>query len=247
MSERIFGPMNWDGSALDEAGQRTMVRRSVIDQISVDPFSGFPNAIPSDSATLLAWGREPVVPMELEDQTVQRMANVLYQVPLPYSISGKTVFANDLVRSSVLEVGANFFSKDPTALSLGPGTARLSYRPIPYEGTFTPSRLIVSMTFGGDVGMPAVNPKTLVEKERCEPGTEGCVVPQDGLPDIEVLDLRTGTWVQFAHMLQNTPYELADASRWVDPASGEVQVKFVNERQDQVYFQFPVRIEGTIR
>ena len=103
------------------------------------------------------------------------------------------------------------------------------------------------MTFGGDVGLPAVNPKALVEKERCEPGTEGCVVPQDGLPDIEVLDLRSGTWVQFAHMLQNTPYELADASRWVDPASGEVQVKFVNERQDQVYFQFPVRIEGTIR
>ena len=72
-------------------------------------------------------------------------------------------------------------------------------------------------------------------------------MPQDGLPDIEVLDLRTGTWVQFAHMLQNTPYELMDVSRWVDPASGEVQVKFVNERQDQVYFQFPVRIEGTIR
>ena len=48
-------------------------------------------------------------------------------------------------------------------------------------------------------------------------------------------------------MRPNTPYELADASRWVDPASGEVQVRFVNERQDQVYFQFPVRIEGTIR
>ena len=247
MSERIFGPMNWDGSALDEVGQRTMVRRSVIDQISMDPFSGFPNAIPSDSATLLAWGREPVVPMELEDQTVQRMANILYQVPLPYSISGKTTFANDLVRASVLEVGANFFSKDPMALSLGPGTARISYRPIPFEGTFTPSRLIVTMTSGGDVGLPAVNPKALVEKDRCEPGTEGCVVPQDGLPDIEVLDLRTGRWVQFAHMLPSAPYELKDASRWVDPASGEVQVKFVNERQDQVYFQFPVRIEGTIR
>ena len=103
------------------------------------------------------------------------------------------------------------------------------------------------MTFGGDVGLPAVNPKTARGEGPLRAGHEGCVVPQDGLPDIEVLDLRTGTWVQFAHMLQNTPYELADASRWVDPASGEVQVRFVNERQDQVYFQFPVRIEGTIR
>jgi len=59
--------------------------------------------------------------------------------------------------------------------------------------------------------------------------------------------VRTGAWVQFAHMAQNTPYELADASRWVDPASGEVQVRFVNERQDQISFQFPIQIEGTVR
>ena len=247
MSDRIFGPMNWDGSALDEAGQRALVRRSVIDQISVDPFTGFPNAIPADSATLMAWGTDAVVPMELEGQTVRRMANILYQVSLPYAVSGKTVFANDLVRSSVLEVGANMFTKDPTALSLGPGSVRVAYRPVPFEGTFSPTRVVVAMTFGGESALPVGNPKALQEKTRCEPGTEGCVVPQDGLPDVEVLDIRTGEWVQFAHMLQNTAYELADAGRWVDPASGEVQVKFVNERQEQVYFQFPVRIEGTVR
>jgi hypothetical protein len=247
MSERIFGPMNWDGTTLDEAGQRTLVRRSVVDQISVDPFTGFPNAIPADSATLMAWGTDGVVPIELEGQSVRRMANILYEVPLPYTISGKTVFANELVRASVLEVGANFFTKEPTALALGAGTAQLAYRPVPFEGTLAPSRVVVAMTFGGDIGLPLGNPRTLEEKARCEPGTEGCVVPQDGLPDVEVLDIRTGEWVQFAHMLQNTSYELEDAGRWVDPASGEVQVKFVNERQEQVYFQFPVRIEGTVR
>ncbi|HEX5147634.1 MAG TPA: hypothetical protein VFW02_01045, partial [Candidatus Limnocylindrales bacterium] len=247
LSERIFGPMNWDGSSLDEAGQRMLVRRSVIDQISVDPFTGFPNAVPADSTTLMAWGTDAVVPIELEGQVVQRMANILYQVPLPYAISGKTVFANDLVRASVLDVGANFFNKEPTALALGPGTVRVAYRPVPFEGTLAPDRVVVAMTFGGDISLPVGKPRALEEKRRCEPGTEGCVVPQDGLPDVEVLDLRTGAWVQFAHLLQNTAYELADARRWVDPATGEIQVRFVNERQEQVYFQFPVRIEGTVR
>lgn len=247
MSERIFGPQNWDGSAVSEAEQRTLVRRSVIDQISYDPMTGFPNAIPSDSATLIAWSSAPVVPLEIEGQKVRRMANILTQVALPFTVSGTTVFANDLLRSSVLEVAANFFSKDPWALNLGPGAARVSYRPIPFEGTFTPSRVVISLSFGGESTIPGGKPKALAEKTRCEPGTEGCVVPQDGLPDIEVLDVRTGAWVQFAHMAQNTPYELVNAARWVDPASGEVQVRFVNERQDQVSFQFPIRIEGTVR
>jgi hypothetical protein len=247
LSERIFGPMNWDGSPLDEEGQRTLVRRSVVDQISVDPFSGFPNALSPEGAMLVAWGTDPVVPVELEGQTVRRMANVMYQVPFPYTISGKAVFANDLIRTSVLDVGANFFTKDPTSLSLGAGEARVSYRPVPFDGTFDATRVLVAMTFGGELTMPGGQGRPLEARVRCEPGAEGCLVPQDGLPDVEVLDRRTGQWVQFEHMVQGVPYTLADPERWVDPASGEVQVTFVNERQDQVYFQFLVRLEGTVR
>ena len=247
LSERIFGPMNWDGSSMDEAEQRTLVRRSVVDQISVDPMTGFPNAISADGAMLLAWSTDPVVPIELEGQTVRRMANVLYEVPFSYTVTGKAVFANDLMRSSILDVSANWFTKDPSSLSLGAGTARVSYRPVAFEGTFTPAKVTVAMTFGGDMGMPGGKSKPLEETTRCEPGAEGCFLPQDGLPDIEVLDLRTGAWVQFKHLAQGTAYELVDAARWVDPATGEVQVRFVNERTDQVYFQFMVRLEGEIR
>ena len=93
---------------------------------------------------------------------------------------------------------------------------------------------------------PAGRRRPLEEQARCEPGAEGCVLPQDGLPEIEVLDLRTGEWVQFEHMVQGVPYSLADPTRWIDPANGELQVRFVNERQDQVYFQFLVRLEGTV-
>jgi hypothetical protein len=246
MSERIFGPMNWEGGSLDEAGQRTLVRRSVIDQISYDPWTGFPNAISPEGAMLLAWGTEPVVPIELEGQNLRRMANVLYEVPFRYSVSGDATFANDLIQVSVLEVGANFFTKDPTALSLGAGDIRVSYRPVPFEGTFTAEKVTVAMSWGGDMALPGGNAKPLEETARCEPGADGCILPQDGLPEMEALDRATGEWVQFEHMTQGVAYELVDASRWIDPASGELQVRFVNERQDQVYFQFLVRLEGTV-
>jgi hypothetical protein len=246
LSDRILGVSNWDGSPLDETGQRTMVRRSVIDQISVDPMTGSPNAIGSDGATLLAWGTGDVVPMELEGQKVRHMANILYRISFPYSITGKAVFANDLVRASVLEVTSNFFSTDPSAISLGAGTARMSFTPVSFDGVLKPSKVVVGMTMGGDMSIPVGNPMALAETTRCEAGAEGCVLPQDGLPDVDVLDVKTGQWIQFKHMAQGTAYELKDATRWVDPASGAVQVRFVNQRTDQVYFQFPIRIEGTI-
>jgi hypothetical protein len=247
LSDRMFGPQNFDGGPLDETDQRTMVRRSVIDQLTVDPSTGLPNAVPADAATLMAWGTDPVVQLEIDGQRVRRVANVLYEVALPYAISGKTAFSGDLLRSSVTDVGSNFFSKDPFGYNLGPGETRVSFRPVPFEGTFTPSQVTLGLLFGGDPSVPTGNARTLQETTRCKPGAAGCVVPQDGLPDIEVLDVKTGTWVQFKHLVQGSSYELPDPARWLDPATGELQVKFVNERQDQVSFTFPVRIEGTVQ
>lgn len=247
LSDRILDQMNWDGMSMTEDEQRNLVRRSVVDQLSIDPMTGFTSGFAADSATLITWGTDPVIPIEVEGQAVRHMANVMYQVPLAYRARGTTTFRNDLIRSNVLDVAANFFSPDPWALNLGPGQATLSYRPVGFEGKLRPLSVKVAMTFGGDFTMPGGTATALVEATRCEAGTEGCVLPMDGLPDIEVLDRRTGTWVQFAHLAQGTAYELVDAARWVDPATGEVQVRFVNQRADQVSFQFPIEITGTIR
>ena len=143
----------------------------------------------------------------------------------------QTVFRNDLIRSSVLEVGANFFSKDPWALNIGPGSVRLSYRPIAFEGTFT----AVPVNVAHDVRRrlhDAGRQDRGRSRRPCAatPGTEGCVrAPGRAAghrgarrPDRHLGAVR-------AHG-QGTPYELADAARWVDPASGEVQVRFVNQR-----------------
>ena len=239
--------MSFDGSTLDESQQRRLVRRTVIDQISYDPMSGSQVSLPGDAVTFLAWGNDAVLPAEIEGQEVRQVANVLYQVPLPFTITGSTTFRNDLLRSSVVDADANFFSRDPCSIQLGTGSAQLAWRPLPFEGSLTPESVVVAITFGGETTMPGGKPEPLEETTRCDPAAPDCVLPQDGLPDIEVFDLRTGTWVQFEHLNAGRPYELADASRWADPASGEVQIRFVNERPDPTYFQFQVVITGTVR
>jgi hypothetical protein len=249
LSDRVVGQIEWDfnGAISNEAEQRKLVRRSILDQLTYDPMTGFQSSFASDSPVLLAWGDDPVVPMEIEGVRVRRVANILYQVPVALTVGGEVTFRSDLLRTSVVEVNANFFSKDPWTISFGTGNVRLAFRPLPFDGTFTPKQVVVAMTFGGDIAIPSGNPKALVEKARCDPADEDCVAAQDGLPDIEVLDIRTGEWVQFAHMQQGTAYELVDVGRWVDPASGEVQVRFVNERQEGIGFQFPISISGVIR
>jgi len=239
--------MNWDGSPLDEAGSRMMVRRSVIDQVSMDPMTGMSTGLPSDNATLIAWGTRGVVPIDVEGQQVRHVSDVLYEIPLTFGISGRTTFRYDLLRSNVLEMGSNMFSKDPWALNMGPGTVRVAYRPIAFEGAFVPESVRISMTFGGDMAMPAGKATALAETTRCDPGTAGCLPIQDGFPELEALDVRTGQWVQFEHLAQARAYELAEPARWVDPSTGEVNVRFVNLRQDQLNFQFPIEITGTVR
>ena len=91
------------------------------------------------------------------------------------------------------------------------------------------------------------DPKILEPEARCDPALdELCEKFVDGLPDFDVLDRRTGEWVQFPHLGPNAAYALADPGRWIDPATGELQVRFVNERQEGIGFQFHVQLEGSV-
>lgn len=250
LSERVIGQVFWpgDGSPADALAQRKIVRRSVIDQLTYDPMSGFASTLALDGPVLLAWGTDPVIPLDLgSGVTPRRLANVLYQVPLPITIGGRVTFRNDLVRTVVLENDSAFFSKDPWTLSLGPGTVRVAFRPIPFGGTLEPTTFRLAVSFGGEAISLDGSPPPLAETTRCTPGTDGCLVPMDGLPDLELLDRTTGTWVQYAHPVAGAAYAIADPARFVDPATGEVQARFVNERQDGIGFQVSVLIGGTVR
>jgi hypothetical protein len=252
MSDRIVGQINYSstGMGLDEQEQRKVVRRAIIDQLTYDPMNGSSRNLSADTAMLVGWGQDAVVPLQVDGQQVRRVANVLYEIPVSIRISGQITFGSDLLTSSVVEQNSGMFSKDPWTLNFGPGTLRMAYRPIAFQGTLTPTRVSFMVTQGGEfpsLGQAAGT--VLAETKRCDPAQAepACILPMDGMPDLEFLDVRTGTWVQFAHPSMGREYELADPGRWVDPATGELNVRFVNERQDMIGFQFPVAISGTVR
>ena len=119
----------------------------------------------------------------------------------------------------------------------------MAYQPLPFEGTLTPEQVVVAMGFGGDIGTLGGTHAMLREYGALRPGGRRLRIGAGrACPDIEVLDVRTGQWVQFAHMAGGQVYELENAARWVNPASGQVQVKFVNEKQDGIGFQFQLQI-----
>ena len=167
-----------------------------------DPMTGDQRGPAGRHATLLAWGNDPVVPAEIEGQQVRRVANVLYEVPLPFTVGGTTTFTGDLLRSSVDRRRARTSSrKDPWTSASGSGDARDGLPPAPVRGHV---RRREGRARDGLRGRhrrcSAATAAALTEQARCDPAADGCVSAQDGLPDIEVLDVRTGEWVQFAHM-----------------------------------------------
>jgi hypothetical protein len=247
LSEKVVGSVNQWGGPMDESTQRKMIRRSIIDQLTMDPMTGIGWSLPAGSAILLAWGSDPVIAATIDGQQIRRVADVLYQVPFRYAVNGKVTFTGDLLPQTIVSNDSSFFSKDPWSIGFGSGTIEMDYRPVPFEGVFSPSGVTVAMSNGGDPTMPGGLPLDAKPEVRCETTAPNCVRIQDGLPEVDVFDVKAGVWVQFQHLSIGQPYQLVDASRWVDPSTGDLRVRFVNERPDQLYFQFRVSIAGAVR
>ncbi len=261
ISDRIFGQLFFEGtSATTDATRRDQVRHMVIDQLTSDPQLGTFGRLTADGPVLLAWGRDPVLDVSVEGQPAKRVSNVLYYVPLSMPIRGKVVFQGDLLKSTVVETDAGFFSKDPTTFGFGRGSATVSYRPLPFEGALTVSHVRIGFNFSPD-GIPtgtgivppiAPIPDVCVGTKAGDPLPAGCPAPLpadqfDGLPEIEVFDRTTGVWHRLAHAEQGETYDLTDAPRYVDPSTGTLLVRYVNDSQDQVGFSVAVAIEGTVK
>jgi hypothetical protein len=50
-----------------------------------------------------------------------------------------------------------------------------------------------------------------------------------------------------AQLKVGSAYEVVDPDRYVDPGSGTLLVRFVNDFQEGIGFNFQVRIEGQVR
>ncbi len=257
LSDRIFGQVFFgDSSQLTDEGLRMRVRHAVVDQLTYDPMFGNIGTLGAASPVILAWGRDTVLDVRVEDQTARRNANVLYYLPVDLVIRGKTTFPNDLIQSTVVSSDAAFFSKDPFSLNMGVGSATIAYQPITFEGRLDATELQLAVNFGGSsfpVGNPvAVSgldeaPVLCTDIANTQP--PGCQPPRlDGMPEVELFD-RTGdgAWVRLPHVGQGSAYSIEDPARYVDQASGQVLVRFVNEmRESSVGFQFQLAISGVI-
>ena len=81
-----------------------------------------------------------------------------------------------------------------------------------------------------------------------DPPTDDCDPPIfDGMPEVEVFDRGADEWMRLPHPDPGPRYALAEPARYVDPATGTVLVRFVNDRQDGVGFDFDLSITGDVR
>jgi len=243
-----------------ESGVRQAIRYSMINQLTFDP-SGQSSGgtLSSDQAVILAFGRRNLVDVELGGQEPRRTANVLYYVPVGISIRGQITFSSDLLRPTVVDSDAQFFGSDRFSLNMGTGSATLAYRPIPFEGTFTASQIRLSLTNGG--GGPVLPNDNDIEPlpsipvactDAAHTTPEGCQAPRnDFLPEVEVFD-RTGdgAWVRLPRLTAEKPSTLVDPGRYVDPATGQLLVRFVNEALDiggSISFGLQVALVGDVK
>ena len=56
-----------------------------------------------------------------------------------------------------------------------------------------------------------------------------------------------GTWIRLPHLTNTSAYELRNPDRYVDPASGTVELRFVSDWQEGVGFSVRLRIEWDVR
>ena len=211
----------------------------------------------ADQAVILAFGRTNQLDLKVGSETPRRNANVLYYVPVGIGIHGAVTFGGDLLRPSVVASDAQFFERQRFFLSMGAGSATLSYRPIPFEGTFGVREIRMVLGTGGGSGpiaggkaiepLPAM-PVDCTDRENSFP--EGCMVRRDDLlPEIDVFD-RTGegTWVRLPRMAAEATYTLANPTRYVDPVTGQILVRFVNSSPEMSSgFMFQAALMGDVQ
>jgi hypothetical protein len=260
LSDKVVGSVFFpDASRATEAVIRQYVRHTMVDQLTYDPMFGTSNQLPSDGPVILAWGSNDVLDIEIQGQVPRRTGNVLYYFNAPLTIRGQTTFTSDLLRSSVTGTDSAFFSKSPWSIDMGRGTATMAYRPIPFEGTFRTTDVVLNLGFGGDIGVGGgLEPKPIEPLDEipppCDPQLENCPGADepknpnrafDGMPELEVFDVAVSEWRRLPHLTQGQRYSLASPATYVEPTTGTLLVRFVNE-QDNASFNLGVELSGVV-
>ena len=251
LSDKVVGQIFFGNGAPNADTAALYIRHSMVDQLTYDPMFGSTGQLAHEGPVVLAWGTQELLHVEIEDQEPRRLGNVLYYLPTRMAVSGTTTFRSDLIRSTVVDTDAMFFSKDPYSINFGRGSATIAYRPTSFEGTLTATELALALNFGGDTGL-TVKP-TEIEPlpelpPRCpNPPTADCAPAiLDGLPEVEILDVVNQEWKRLPHLTPGPRYAVADPANYVDPTTGTVLIRYVNDRMDGVGFSVDISITGNV-
>jgi hypothetical protein len=136
------------------------------------------------------------------------------------------------------------FNKGPRDLNFGQGSVTVAYRPVSFDGSIRATRLALQFNDVADIGAGSGTIEPVGPAPTSSPGTGPNF---DGLPEVDLFDRTAGAWVRLPHLGGGVPVSIKDPERYVDPTTGSVLVRFVNDRTDSVGFQFAVRIDGEVR
>ncbi len=250
LSDKVVGQMLGNEGTMTAALAQTYVRHFMVDQLSYDPNMGTSNLLSADGPVVLAWGSNELLPVEIAGQQPRHLGNVLYYLPARMAVRGKTTFRADLLRSTVVEADSVMLNRDATSVNFGSGSVTLAYRPIGFEGRIAASQLTIGLNFGEkglSVSTEPIKPLASIPPP-CEPSaTDDCTPGNfDNLAEVELFDVRQAAWKRLPHFQSGTQYAVDSPARYVDPSSGTVLVRFVNDSSQSVGFSIDVSISGDI-
>ncbi len=251
LSDKVVGPFLGNEGTVTPELARTYVRHYMVDQLTYDPNMGTTNILSADGPVVLAWDSSEVLAVEIAGQKPRHLGTVLYYLPARLAVQGRTTFRSDLLRSAVIEADAVVFNKDATSLNFGRGSITMAYRPIGFEGGLTATQLALGLN-SGEKGL-AVEPVPLKPlaslPPACEPSaTEPCAPGAlDNLPEVELFDVAASAWKPLPHFQSGTQYAIDSPARYVDPTSGTVLVRFINDVSEGVGFSVDVSITGDVK
>jgi hypothetical protein len=199
---------------------------------------------------LVAWDPRPALDVDIGDSRVTRVGETLYLTPLTVGVSGRGIFTQGMITSTMLASdAAQANDQGNGGFDFGRGTMTVEYRPIAFDGRFTADKLKLRFSQGEPFdttpdGAPVEPLPADRQPPQVDPVGSQIQPSPDGMPAFQLFDRTSGTWQEFAHVGPGSSVMIAHPERFVD-ASGSLLVRFVN-RSDQLYFQVVMRLEGAI-
>lgn len=247
VADLILGNIFFGGTiGVTDDQQRLIVRQAIINQLTVDQFSGASSPLSADGAVLVAFGRGDVVGARLAGTPATSTGDILYDVPLPVAIHGQVTFTGGLMQATTISSDGQMMGKGGQAIIfLNGATLTQLYRPPVFDGTLAASRLILSVN-GIGIGVPTDEITPTGSGDTPLTAAEQGQIATDGTPFVELFD-RVEGWVRLEHIANSGSVTVADPTRYVDPTSGGVLVRFRAGDQNGIGFPFQMQLEGTIQ